>query len=123
MVVWGGSKHPLLAPVESRPDVQNGQDHAYRPLGHIEPRLSLAVRIPPPYASGARAVLRALAPHDHLRGLNVGTAVERDLLIAVLLLVLDFACRRQRHRAGQQQAGYTYSPIDAASTPWYITEA
>ena len=63
MVAWGGSKHPLLAPVE------------------------------------------------------------RDLWIAVLLLVLDFACRRQRHRAGQQQAGYTYSPIDAASTPWYITEA
>lgn len=49
--------------------------------------------------------------------------VERDLLIAVLLLVPDFACRRQRHRAGQQQAGYTYSPIDAASTSGYITEA
>lgn len=48
-------------------------------------------------------VLGVLAPNDHLCGLDVGAANERDLWLAVLLLVLDFARGRKRHGVGQQQ--------------------
>ena len=55
-------------------------------------------------------VLGVLAPHDHLRGLDVGAAFERNHGIAVLLLVLHKPGWREWHRVGQQQDGVHVLP-------------
>ena len=55
-------------------------------------------------------VLGVLAPHDHLCGLDVGAAYERNLWLAVLLLVLDLAGRWQWHGVCQQQDGIHVLP-------------
>ena len=53
----------------------------------------------------------------------MGTAVERDLWIAVLLLVLDSLVGGNGTVWASSKTGYTYFSIDTASTPGYVTVA
>ncbi len=55
-------------------------------------------------------VLGVQQANEDLRGRDLGAAFERNLGLAVLLLVLHIARRRQRHRVGQQQDGVHLLP-------------
>ena len=55
-------------------------------------------------------VLGVLAHDDDLRGPDLGAAFERNHGLAVLLLVLHIARRRQRHDVGQKQDGLHLLP-------------
>ena len=59
-----------------------------------------------------------LAPHDRLRGPDVGAAFEWDLGLAVLLLVLHVTRERKRHGVGLQQDGIHVLPRRHGEHAW-----